>query len=262
MPSLGLGTFGPERGDGLQNSIRYALEVGYRSVDTASTYQNERDVGIAIAESSITRSEIFITTKVGNDNQGYERTLEACHTSLVKLGLGYIDLYLIHWPVEKRLTLETWKAMIGLLEEGKCRAIGVCNFTIRQIELLLAQTSVVPSVNQVEFNPFCFQKDQLQDCRDHSIQLEAYGALTRSKRLDNQAIKSVAAKYNKSPAQIMIRWTLQHDVVVLAKSSNKNRIRENAAVYDFDISTQDLSALDSLNEDSRAGWYPKNWPPY
>lgn len=262
MPCLGLGTFGLERGEGVRNSIRLAFESGYRLIDTATSYGNEKEIGKAIAESPVPRSEIFVTTKVWHDNQGYDKTRRACDESLKKLGLAYVDLYLIHWPVGKRQTTETWRAMIRLLEEGKCRAIGVCNFTIGQLDHLSGETTVVPSVNQVEFHPFCFQKDLLEFCRNRAIQLEAYGALTHAVRLHDQAITSIAVNYRKSTAQIMLRWALQHDVVVLAKSSNKNRIIENAAIFDFEISSQDMSYLDSLNEDARASWYPKNWPPY
>ncbi|MBI4790746.1 MAG: aldo/keto reductase [Chloroflexi bacterium] len=260
MPYLGLGTFGSERGGTLPNSIRFALQCGYRLIDTAAAYGNERQVGLAIAKSAIPRREIFVTTKVWNDAQGYAATYAACQSSLAELGLESVDLYLIHWPVEKKLTLETWKALIRLRDEGKCRAIGVSNFTIRQIEHLVAKTSVVPAVNQVEFHPWNFPQGLRDYCREHAIQLESYSPLANAKRLDDPTIKSIAAGYDKSPAQIMLRWALQHDVVVVPKSSHKRRIQENAAVFDFEISQADMAALDSLNENFRASWYPANWP--
>jgi diketogulonate reductase-like aldo/keto reductase len=260
MPYLGLGTYGIDRGEKVQHAVRFALECGYRLIDTAASYRNEREVGLAIAESAVPRSEIFVTTKVWNDDQGYEATNQACHKSLAELGLGYIDLYLIHWPVEKRLTLETWKAMIRLRDEGKCRAIGVANFTIRHLEYLLAETSVTPSVNQVEFHPFCFPKKLRDFCQDRAIQLEAYSPLANGKRLRSETIASIAAHYDKSPAQIMLRWALQHGVVVVPKSFQEHRIWENAAVFDFDLSPEDMGVLDSLNEDRRVSWYPDNWP--
>ncbi len=260
MPYLGLGTYGPERGEEVQHAIRYALECGYRLIDTAASYGNEREVGLAVTESAVPRSEIFITTKVWNADQGYDQTCRACRRSLTALGLEYVDLYLIHWPVEKHLTLETWRAMIALRDDGKCRAIGVANFTIWQLEYLLAQTAVVPAVNQVEFHPFCYPKELLDFCQEHAIQMEAYSPLANGRRWDSPDIEATANRYGRTSAQIMLRWALQHDVVVIPKSSRENRIRGNAEVFEFDLAPDDMAALDALNEDCRLSWYPDRWP--
>ncbi|NIM19195.1 MAG: aldo/keto reductase [Candidatus Latescibacteria bacterium] len=259
IPYFGLGVFRAARGSETQNAIRHALDAGYRHIDTAMIYNNERDVGIAVKNSSIPRDEIFITTKVWNSDHGYDKTIRACHASLDRLGLDYVDLYLIHWPVQG-LRGETWKALITLFEEGRCRSIGVSNYTIRHLEELLADTPVIPTVNQVEFSPFLYQKDLLDFCRSHQIQLEAYCSLTRGEKLHDSNIVSVAGKYNKTPAQILVRWTLEHDVVVIPKSVRKDRIYENADVFDFRISEEDMALLDSLSEDYRVTWDPTDAP--
>lgn len=260
MPYLGLGTFGPERGEQVRHSIRYALEYGYRLIDTAASYGNEREVGLAVTESAIPRGEVFITTKVWNADQGYDQTLRACQKSLTELGMGYVDLYLIHWPVEKQLTLETWRAMIRLRDEWKCRAIGVANFTIAQLEYLLAETAVIPVVNQVEFHPFCYPKKLLDFCQEHAIQVEAYSPLANGRRWDSSVIEAIATRDCRTYAQVMLRWALQHGVVVVPKSSHESRIKGNTEVFDFDLAPDDMAALDALNEDCRVSWYPDNWP--
>jgi len=259
IPYLGLGVYLAGPGAGTRNAVQYAFQAGYRHIDTASSYGNEREVGTAVKNSRIPREEIFITTKLWNSDHGYDRTITACQESLRELGLPYIDLYLIHWPVEK-LRNETWKAMIALQEEGRCGAIGVSNYAIRHLEELLADSPVVPAVNQVEFSPFLYQKDLLDFCRSCGIQLEAYSPLTRGKKLNHPTIASLASEYGKTPAQIMIRWPLQHDVVVIPKSADQQRIYENADVFDFEISSKDLALLDSLNENFRVCWDPSNAP--
>ena len=259
IPYLGLGVYLAGPGAGTRNAVQHALQAGYRHIDTASSYGNEQEVGIALQKNRIPREEIFITTKLWNSDHGYDETIRACRESLRTLGLSYMDLYLIHWPVEK-LRNETWKAMIALQEEGKCRAIGVSNYTIRHLEELLADSPVVPAVNQVEFSPFLYQKDLLDFCRSCGIQLEAYSPLTRGKKLNHPTITSIAGRYGKTPAQIMIRWPLQHNVVVIPKSANQRRIYENADVFDFEISSEDLALLDSLNEDFRVCWDPSDVP--
>ncbi|UCH61935.1 MAG: aldo/keto reductase [Fidelibacterota bacterium] len=259
MPYLGLGVYLAGPGSGTENAVQYAFEAGYRHIDTASLYGNEREVGRAVRNSRIPREEIFITTKLWNSDHGYNRTITACEESLRELNLPYIDLYLIHWPVEN-LRNETWEAMIALQKDGKCRAIGVSNYTIRHLEELLADSPVVPAVNQVEFSPFLYQKDLLDFCRSHGIQLEAYSPLTRGKKLNHPAITSIAARYGKTSAQIMIRWSLEHEIVVIPKSANKRRIYENADVFDFEITHEDLALLDSLNKDCRFDWDPSGAP--
>ena len=261
IPCIGLGVFAAKNGEETQVAVHYALEAGYRHVDTAMIYGNEEGVGKAIASSSLMREEIFITTKVWNEDQGYEKTLKACQASLERLGLDYIDLYLIHWPVDNR-RYETWEAMIRLRDEGKCQAVGVSNFTVEMLEDFLDRYSVMPAVNQVEFTPYLYQKGLLEYCREKSIQLEAYSPLTRGKKLDDPKLVEIAQKYDKSTAQILIRWGLQHDIVVLPKSVHKSRIIDNINVFDFEISPEDMQRLDGFNENLRMimpPWSPPGW---
>ena len=250
IPRLGLGVYQSSAGQTTVRAVRYALKIGYRHIDTAHIYGNESDVGRAIQESGIRREEIFITTKVWNSYQGYDSTLRACEQSLRRLGLSYVDLYLIHWPVEG-LGDETWRAMIKLLHQGKASAIGVSNYSILQINELLQNSDVIPAVNQVEFHPFLYQEDLLRFCKNNKIQLEAYSPLTRAKRLNDPNIVGLAKKYGKTPAQILICWSLQHDLVVIPKSIHENRILENSQVFDFQLEPKDMKLLDSLDENLR-----------
>jgi len=259
MPLLGLGTFQAGRGQETQDAVLYALEIGYRLIDTAAMYGNEEDVAEALRQSGISREEVFITTKLWNSDHGYDATIAAGERSLKRLGLSYIDLYLIHWPL-KGLRNETWKAMETLLEEGKCRAIGVSNYMIWHLEELLSNSSTIPAVNQVEFSPYLYQKDLLDFCRSHDIQLEAYSPLTKGLKLNDPKLLDTASKYSKNPAQILIRWALQRGIVVIPKSSRKKRIYENADVFDFTISSEDMKVLDSFNEDLRTSWDPSTAP--
>jgi len=255
IPFLGLGVYLARAGDQAQNAVKWALEAGYRHIDTAKFYANERDVGEAVRASVVPRAEVFVTTKLWNSDHGYEQALQAFEGSYNALGLDYVDLYLIHWPVEGKRA-ESWRALLEIYATDKCRAIGVSNYTVRHLEELLASSPVIPVVNQVEFHPFLFQKDLLDYCRAHDIQLQAYSPLTKGQRLNDPNISRVAEKYGKSNAQIMIRWALQHDVVVIPKSSNRERIRENAAVFDFQIADEDMAFLDSLDESWRCTWDP------
>lgn len=250
IPRLGLGVYQASPGESTLRAVKYALDVGYRHIDTAQLYGNEGDVGKAILESSIEREEIFITTKVWNSDQGYRSTLAACERSLQRLGLAYVDLYLIHWPVEGQNN-NTWKAMIQLLREGKTRAIGVSNYEIFHLHEIFQNFDVIPSVNQVEFHPFLYQEKLLEFCKNSNIQLEAYSPLTRGQRLNHPTLVDLAKKYDKSPAQILIRWSLQHGLVVIPKSIRKDRIRENIQVFDFQLEETDMKLLNSLNEDLR-----------
>lgn len=250
IPLLGLGVYQSPTGKKTEHAVSYALKIGYRHVDTAYLYGNESDVGMALRESGLRREEVFITTKVWNSDQGYDTTLQACERSLRQLGLAYVDLYLIHWPVQG-MSMQTWKAMVQLLQEGKARAIGVSNYTIRDLKEILQNSEdvdVVPAIDQVEFHPFLYQRELLQFCIKNSIQLEAYSPLTRAKRLNHPTIVAIAKKYGKTPAQILIRWSLQHDVVVIPKSIHEERIRENSQVFDFQLEPDDMKYLDSLNE--------------
>jgi len=248
IPRLGLGVYQTPPGEHTLRAVKYALNIGYRHIDTAWLYDNERDVGRAVLESGIEREEIFITTKVWNSDQGYRPTLKACEKSLRCLGLSYIDLYLIHWPVQGK-NKDTWKAMIQLLRDGKTRAIGVSNYEIFNLQEIIQNFDVVPSVNQVEFHPFLYQERLLEFCKNNNIQLEAYSPLTRGQRLNHPTVIRLAEKYGKTLAQILIRWNLQHGLVVIPKSKNENRIRENSQVFDFQLEEEDMKLLNSLNED-------------
>ena len=259
MPIFGLGTYLTRRGKETQEAVLHALEAGYTHIDTAKIYGNEEDVGEAIRKSGIPREEVFITTKLWNSDHGYDAAVAACEQSLKLLGLSYVDLYLIHWPVEG-LRNETWKAMERLLKEGGCRAIGVSNYTIWHLEELLRNSSTVPAVNQVEFHPYLYQKNLLEFCQSHNIQLESYSPLTKGEKLNDPKLAAIGSKYSKSPAQVLIRWVLQRGIVVIPKSSRKGRIYENANVFDFTISAEDMKTLDSFNQDLRTSWDPSSAP--
>lgn len=248
IPRLGLGVYQSPPGKSTRDAVQYALEIGYRLIDTAKIYGNEADVGRGVKESGLNREEIFLTTKVWNSDQGYDSTIKACNKSLERLGTRYIDLYLIHWPVEG-VSNETWKAMEYLLKEGKVNAIGVSNFMINHLEEILYESDVVPSINQVEFHPFLYQQDLLRFCNGKNIQVEAYSPLTRAKKLKDPNIMKFAKKYEKTTVQILIRWGLQHGLVVLPKSIHRDRIKQNTQVFDFQIGSGDMAFLDSINED-------------
>jgi methylglyoxal/glyoxal reductase len=259
IPVLGLGVYQTPPGKATENAVKFALKIGYRHIDTARIYGNESDVGQAVRGSGVPRDDLFVTTKLWNSDQGYDSTLRACEASLKRLGLDYLDLYLIHFPVPE-LRIDSWKAMVKLLHDGTCRAIGVSNFTIRHLEELLKEHKVTPAVNQVEFHPFLYQKDLLEYCQRKGIQVEAYSPLARGERLKDPRIASLAKKYSKTPAQIMIRWGLQHRLVVIPKSAREERIRENSKVFTFEILDADMTLLDSLNENLRLNWDPTNVP--
>lgn len=259
MPILGLGVYLAGKGRGTENAVLSALEAGYRLIDTASMYGNEPEVGRAIKMSGIPREEIFVTTKLWNDDHGYDRTIKAAKESLSKLQMNYIDLYLIHWPVYGK-RLETWKAFEALYEEGLFRAIGVSNYEIRHLEELLGSCQIKPAVNQVEFSPFTYRKELLEFSSKNGIVLEAYSPLARGAKFSNHVLLRIARKHGKSPAQVMIRWILEKGVVAIPKSSNRERIRENASVFDFSLDEEDTKLLDSLNEDYHVSWDPTGAP--
>jgi methylglyoxal/glyoxal reductase len=248
IPRLGLGVYQIPPGKSTIKAVKYALEIGYRHFDTAMIYGNESDVGKALKESDVKREDIFITTKVWNSDQGYDSTLKACESSLKRLDLSYVDLYLIHWPVREKI-IETWKAMIKLLNNERVKAIGVSNYSIEELKETIDSSDIVPAINQVEFHPYLYQKELLRFCKSNVIQLEAYSPLTRGKRLNDPKIVQIAKAYDKTPAQILVRWSLQHDLVVIPKSSHEKRILENSQVFDFQMNQKDMEILDSLNED-------------
>ncbi|MCX8047638.1 MAG: aldo/keto reductase [Anoxybacillus gonensis] len=259
MPWLGLGVYKVQEGEEVIRSVRTALEIGYRHIDTAAFYENEEGVGQAIRESGIRREEIFVTTKVWNSDQGYESTLKAFHTSLKKLGFDYIDLYLVHWPVKEKYK-ETYKALEKLYKDGFVRAIGVSNFQIHHLEDIFADCEIKPMVNQVEFHPRLTQKELLAFCKQHQIQLEAWSPLMRGGELLNEPmLVDIAQKYNKTPAQVILRWDLQHEVVTIPKSVTPQRIAQNANIFDFTLTKEEMDAIDALNENRRIGPDPDHF---
>lgn len=259
IPRLGLGVFRAPRGEETRRAVVQALANGYRHIDTARAYGNEKDVGTGVRDSGVARSEIFVTTKLWNDDQGYDFTLRACERSLKDLGLEYVDLYLIHWPVQGQ-RLESWRAMEKLLADGKCRAIGVSNFMPRHLDELLGKSRVVPAVNQVEISPFLSQVELRRYCEGKGIAVEAYSPLTKGQRLGHPTLLEVARRHGKTPAQVLIRWCLQHGLIVIPKSIREERIRENADVFGFTLSAEDMRVLDGLNENLHTGWNPTEVP--
>lgn len=258
MPVLGLGVWQTAAGKETRTAVRTAIETGVRLLDTARIYHNEADVGAGIRESDVPRDRVFVTTKLWNSDHGYDRTLRACDQSLARLGLEQLDLYLVHWPAQGRR--DTWRALERLLADGKTRAIGVSNYTIRHLEELLSECQISPSVNQVECNPFLQQRELLEYCRAHRIQVEAYGPLVRGQRMDDAAIVRAARKHGRTPAQVLIRWGIQHELITIPKSARPERIRENADVFGFGLDADDMAALDALDEGYRTAWDPTDAP--
>ncbi|MEY2191971.1 aldo/keto reductase [Neobacillus sp. BF23-41] len=255
MPWVGLGVFKVTEGEEVIQSVKAAIKNGYISIDTAAIYGNEEGVGQAIKDSGVPREDLFITTKLWNSEQGYESTLKAFETSLTKLGLDYLDLYLIHWPGKDKYK-ETWKAFEKLYKEGRVRAIGVSNFQVHHLEDLISSAEIKPMVNQVEFHPHLTQKELLAFCKNEGIQLEAWSPLKQGKLLSEPVLEDLAHKYNKSVAQVILRWDIQHGVVTIPKSIKDHRIIENADIFDFELTTEDMDKIDGLNQDSRAGSHP------
>lgn len=258
MPWLGLGVWKMEDGDTVAEVVKAAVRQGYRSIDTAAVYQNEIGVGQGIRECGIPREELFITTKVWNGDQGYETTLAAFDESLRKLGLDYVDLYLVHWPVKGKY-VDTWRALVHLYKEGKVRAIGVSNFHAHHLKDVIEDSGVVPMVNQVEFHPHLSQKPLLAFCKEHGIQMEAWSPLAQGRLTEHPLLKEIGAKYGKSASQVILRWDLQNGVVTIPKTVREERLKENAAIFDFVLSQEEMAAIDGLNIDQRVGSDPDNF---
>lgn len=254
MPRLGLGVWRAQEGEETENAVLSALKTGYRSIDTASLYANERGVGRAFRASGIPRDQVFITTKVWNNEQGYDSTLKAFQNSLDRLEMDYVDLYLVHWPVPGKYK-ETYRALEEMYDQGRVRAIGVSNFKIHHLEDLMGSCRIKPMVNQVEFHPLLTQKKLLAFCRKEGIQLESWRPLMQG-QLDIPLLQELSAKYGKTAAQIVIRWHLQLGVVTIPKSVREERIRENADVFDFELEPVDMNRIDDLNQDHRFGADP------
>ena len=261
LPTLGLGVYQAPAGGITTGAVSSALDAGYRHIDTAAAYRNEEDVGEAIRSSDVPRDEIFITTKLWNTDHGYDRALAACDASLARLGLDYVDLYLVHWPVED-LRLDTWRAMEQIQADERARAIGVSNYMIHHLEELFAHAEQPPAVNQFELSPYIYgsRRDLVDWCRNHGIVVEAYSPLTKGIKLDDPVLAEIGASHGKSPAQVLIRWALEHEFVVIPKSTNPERIRQNMDVFDFSLADDELARLDGLDEGLVTGWDPTDAP--
>ncbi len=263
MPVVGLGVYKMQEGEEVENAILDALEAGYRMIDTAAVYGNEEGVGRAIKKSGLPREEVFVTTKLKRIESGYESALAAIDASLEKLGLSYVDLYLIHWPsasedhaetINRRE--ETWLAMEKIYRLGKARAIGVSNYLVRHLEEMKRYVHIMPAVNQVEFHPFLYQRELLDYCNQNGIRLQAYSPLVKGKKMNHEVLTGIAERYGKSVAQILIRWSIQKSCVAIPKSIHKDRIKENISVFDFEISDDNMNLIDSLNADEHFAWDP------
>jgi diketogulonate reductase-like aldo/keto reductase len=255
MPWLGLGVFRSNPGTETEQAVRWALEIGYRHIDTAAFYDNEADVGKAVRESGVPRESVFVTTKVWNTDHGYESTLKAFDRSRSRLGMDVIDLYLIHWPVKGKYR-DTWRALEKLSAGGKVRAIGVSNFLVHHLKDLAAASSIVPAVNQVEFHPFLVQRDLLDYDARAGIRHEAWAPLSRTRGFTNPLIASLAEKYGRTPAQIILRWELQLAVVAIPKSVHRERIEENSRIFDFTLEQADVDRVTALDSGGRIGPNP------
>jgi diketogulonate reductase-like aldo/keto reductase len=255
MPVFGFGTYQLRGEKIVKESVAAALEAGYRLLDTAQMYNNERYVGEAVKSSSIPREEIFVTTKLDNNQHGYDKSKRSFDESLRKLKLNYVDLFLIHWPIEG-VRLESWRALTDIYNQGGAKAIGVSNYTIRHLKELFSNFETKPAVNQVEFNPFNYHKDLLSFCNDEKIKLEGYTPLSRAYKFKDKTIQEISKKYSKTPAQVMLRWSVQHNVIPIPKSSHRERIKENANIFDFNIEDKDMERLNSLNENYRLAMDP------
>jgi 2,5-diketo-D-gluconate reductase A len=255
IPQVGLGVWQTPR-EVTREVVATALRLGYRHVDTARIYGNERDVGLGLRDSGVAREQVFITTKLWNDDQGFDSALRAFDASLGRLGLDYVDLYLLHWPVAGR-RLDSWRALERLHAEKRARAIGISNFMPPHIDELLTRAQVVPSVNQIEVSPFLQHRETRALCARHGIVVEAYSPLTHGRRLGHSAVKAVATRVARSPAQVLLRWAIQHGMVVLPKSTREARIRENAAIFDFTLDAAAMAALDACEEGFATGWDPR-----
>jgi methylglyoxal/glyoxal reductase len=261
MPWIGLGVFKVEEGPELVNAVKFAIKHGYRSIDTAAIYGNEEGVGQAIREAineyGIDREDIFITSKVWNADLGYKSTIEAYETSVRKLGLDYLDLSLIHWPVEDKY-VEAWRALETIYKEGKVKAIGVSNFQVHHLQDLMKDAEIKPMVNQVEYHPRLTQQEVKTFCDNNGIQFEAWSPLMQGQLFDNPLLKEIANKFNKTVAQVILRWDIQNGVITIPKSTKELRIIENSTIFDFELTKEDMEQINNLNQNHRVGPNPDN----
>jgi methylglyoxal/glyoxal reductase len=263
IPRLGLGVYQSGRGRATENAVSWALDAGYRHIDTAAMYGNETEVGAALkrafAAGSVRREEVFVTTKLWNSDHGYDEALRAFDASHRRLGLDQVDLFLLHWPVPQR-RLHSWRALERILEEGRCRAIGVSNFMVDHLEELLSRAKVPPAVNQIELHPWCQQRDVVAFCNAHNIAVVAYSPLTKGMKLGDPGLAAIAQEVRRTPAQILLRWSLQKGFVTIPKSVKRERIIENAAIFDFSLGAEPMARLDSFNQEHHVTWDPRSEP--
>ncbi len=263
IPNIGFGTFRTPSGQETEQSVLNAIKAGYRHIDCAAAYGNEKSVGDAIRKSGVTREEIFVTSKLWNDDKGYENTLAAFNRTLEDLQLDYLDLYLIHWPIAKaskenwkEANSESWRALEELYNQGKIKAIGVSNFLEHHLEPLFETAKIKPMVNQIEFHPGMLQEKVVEFCKKHNILVEAWAPFSNGQVLSNPVLKEIADKYGKTVAQITLRWIMQKDIVPLPKSVTPERIKSNIEVFDFEISPQDVDRIDRLTDCGGSGLHP------
>lgn len=266
IPIVGFGTYKATEQEGVQSVIN-ALANGYRLIDTAAKYENEKAVGIAIRASGILREDIMVTTKLWRENLGYQSAKTAFEESLNNLGLAYIDLYLVHWPANernytnwKKTNAETWRAMEELQGEGKIKSIGVSNFWKEHLEALFETANVKPAVNQIEFHPGYWQPELTDYCKKQGIAVESWSPLARGKVFGNDILESIATRHGKSVSQISLRWIIQHNVIVIPKSNTPKRIEENINLFDFELSEEEMSQINNLPEMGFSGELPNIWP--
>ena len=258
MPYLGLGTYQANNDEEVVNAVQYALNTGYRHIDTAAVYENEKGVGQGIAGSDVKREDLFVTSKVWNSDQGYDSTLKAFDASLERLGLNYLDLYLIHWPVEEKYK-DTWRAMEKLYQDGRIRAIGVSNFLQHHVEDVINDAEIVPMVNQMEFHPYLVQQELIDFCKSKNIQYESWSPFMQGELFDLNITEDLEKKHHKTTAQIILRWNLQKGVVCIPKSVHRERIQSNSEIFDFKLSDEDMSYLDGLDRAHRTGADPDDF---
>ena len=259
MPMLGLGLVQTEEADATRAAVSAAIERGYRLIDTASVYGHEAEVGQAIRDSAENRADVFVATKVWNSDLGYDETMRAFDRSLDALGLEYIDLYMIHWPLI-RLRTESWRALVEIQSTSRCRAIGVCNFTVKHLEELVRETGVTPAVNQVEINPFLQQQKLEKWCQKHDILVQTHTPVSRFTRRKGQEIAEMADRYGKTVGQVLVRWCLQRDLGVLVRTLEAGEIHAAADVFDFELALPDVDTINGMDANLRAGWDPTKSP--
>lgn len=257
IPALGLGVFRMDNDKEAYNSVRKAIDLGYRHIDTAMIYENEKPIGRAIRESGVSREELFVTTKLWNDDIANDNAQKAFETSLQTLGLDYVDLYLVHWPIKDKY-VSVWNQMEKIYQTGKARAVGVSNYQQNHLQEILNLKSLVPAVNQIELHPYMTQQPMVDFAAQHNIKIESWSPLCANKNnlLEEQSLKEIGEKYSKTAAQVVLRWNIERGLIVILKSSNPARQLENISIFDFELTDQDMQTINQLNKDLRVGPHP------